>query len=262
MAFVLQITVSSVANSRFHHNERTYLMMFRKMLVLLPLLAAMPLVVNATQISFKEVTGEGTFYIGPSSIPSNKITDNDFSLLTDGVFPGEWSTWNLYSTINFNQWGSTYDREYITFDMGSLFLIDEMSISVDNNDSYTIEYSTDKSSWLNLTTVDLGYGEVSNGMDTMTSILGDTEYISGLDFAQSGPAQYLRIYVDGWQGVGPTSNPDVGDGAYALGEFQVFGEAYVDPSGGSNPVPEPSTVLLLGSGLAGLAWYGRKRKKA
>jgi len=28
------------------------------------------------------------------------------------------------------------------------------------------------------------------------------------------------------------------------------------------PIPEPATILLLGSGLAGLAWYGRKRKKA
>lgn len=45
--------------------------------------------------------------------------------------------------------------------------------------------------------------------------------------------------------------------------------AFLQPygTGGSNgdepaPVPEPSTILLLGSGLAGMAWYGRKRRRA
>jgi len=37
----------------------------------------------------------------------------------------------------------------------------------------------------------------------------------------------------------------------------------IEPSGAEpSPVPEPSTILLLGSGLLGLGWYGRRRTKA
>lgn len=61
--------------------------------------------------------------------------------------------------------------------------------------------------------------------------------------------------------------------------FSISEDAYIDFSDGSyfgydidgtatlrgyniiNPVPEPSTILLLGSGLLGLGWYGRKRKE-
>jgi F5/8 type C domain/PEP-CTERM motif len=224
------------------------LMMFRKILLPLLLVSILPLFANAAPITFTDVTGLGTYA-------------NSLDLLTDGTFPAEWSPWDSTSTVSFNQWGSGYDREFFIFDMGSLFTINDIAISVDNNDSYTIEYSTDQSNWLNLTTVDLHFGNVTNGMDTMTTISGNFGYVGGLDFTQSVLAQYLRIYVDGWQGSTGTSSPDVGDGAYALGEFQAFGEAYVAPPTGPAPVPEPSTFLLLGGGIAGLAFYRRRTKK-
>ena len=74
-----------------------------------------------------------------------------------------------------------------------------------------------------------------------------------MDFVPTGQARYLRIYVDGWANV--TLNPPqysvpfAGDGAYAIGEFQAFGEAYV---------PLPSAGLLLGSALAGLIGFRRR----
>lgn len=41
-----------------------------------------------------------------------------------------------------------------------------------------------------------------------------------------------------------------------IGKFSHVGEF------GGEPIPEPGTLLLLGSGLAGLAWYSRKRSSS
>ena len=50
------------------------------------------------------------------------------------------------------------------------------------------------------------------------------------------------------------------DGAYSLAIIGLGGDFFVDYAKLEiDPVPEPATMLLLGSGLAGLAGFGRKK---
>jgi hypothetical protein len=50
---------------------------------------------------------------------------------------------------------------------------------------------------------------------------------------------------------------DVAGGTYLF--FDLEGQPFVEYGGATGAVPEPATMLLLGSGLIGLAGYGRKK---
>ncbi len=173
---------------------------------------------NAALLAPVSVSGTGTF--------------SNIDYMTDGIIPSEGSYWRGDTTWWY------YTPPQFTVDYGGIFLIEDIVVSVDNNDYYRIEYSLDFTNWNVLTAIDAWDGEIYGGMDTMSSVSGDSEYLAAIDF-NGVTAQYLRIFATD------------GDSQYAVGELQAYG---------TSPIPEPATMLLFGVGMAGLV--GRKLRKA
>jgi hypothetical protein len=152
----------------------------------------------------------------------------------NNVFPSEWGQWQT----NTAWWTGT--APIITFSYSQVFNIEDILLSVDNNDNYSVEYSLDNSTWTNLFNISSSYGEVGWGMDTMSTLSGHPEYIAALDFAPV-QAQFLRIFATG------------GDNSYSVGEFQAFGSAV-------SAVPVPAAAFLFAPALMGFLGFRRKLK--
>lgn len=167
--------------------------------------------------------------------------NGSLQVLNDGIFPAEMSVWSSDKTLS---WKGT-DKAF-TFSFGDLYRVDDVRLSVDNNDSYLLEYSLDNLSWSTLFAVVWHYGEVMWGMDTMSTHGGDLEYVSQLDF---GPveARFARIMATG------------GDNLYAVGEVAFSGERVIQPTVAVASVPEPGMLALLAAGVAAFALVRRRR---
>lgn len=84
----------------------------------------------------------------------------------------------------------------------------------------------------------------------------DTNHIDSNAFYADGFNGWTQIFL---------AFDIVTDGAYdiifgAEGRDDSYGGFIDNVSLNAAPVPEPSTMILLGSGLAGLVWYRRKQK--
>lgn len=156
----------------------------------------------------------------------------DLVVLHDGVFPTEGTSWTDVSTVNWTGFGTSF-----TLDLGQVYVVSALDVSVDNNDDYLFEYSLDGSSWATLAKALAAEGNVGWGLDTMSSDPASAAFVAGLGIAQPVSARYIR------------ASATAGDSLNSIGEIQISGVPVV---------PEPATWSLV---LAGAAVVGVSKRR-
>ena len=189
-------------------------------------------------------------YIPPVSATGSGNFGHSPSVLIDGLIPTRGTYYASEASV---YWGDLTTS--FTIDFGSIKTVTSLTASLDNNDTYLIQSSTDGVNFSNLFTFLASDGPVSSGsggMDTLTTDStypltvaypgdGTTPEYVGRGFAPTA-ARYLRLTALS------------GDGFYSAAELDAFTTA----------VPEPSSATLCG--LAGLLSFAvakvRRRRQA
>jgi hypothetical protein len=146
----------------------------------------------------------------------------------DGFFYPEQTCW----TFGFAWSGltsATDTAHYVDIDLGGAFDLSSAIVQADDNDTYILQYED-----LGGTYHDWWAIGAPGGFGLTTRPSGDQVTQQSLPSVE---AIGLRFMSTG------------GDGFYSVSEIQTFG----------NQVPEPGTLLLLGSGVVGIANTIRKR---
>jgi len=204
--------------------------------IILIVMFALPLAVMGDNVALtKPVTLYGNFNF--QSIPPDYVPAPASSLV-DGVYLEEGNYW-AQNTVFWSPYiQGNQGEQYITIDLLTPYTITGFSVQADDNDRYLLSYwDSSSSGWLPIWLVPSSYDDpsVGGGMRTRSETLGSSIVTSMLRF--EGVYSEGQVFSDNW---------------FAVSEIQAYG-----PS--TSPVPEPATMLLLGSGLIGLAGYGRKK---
>ena len=145
------------------------------------------------------------------------------SSITDGLTFTSPHQWNV-DTVWWDE--SNQSGLYLEIALGGSYLINQLIVQADNNDSYRIDYSNAGSAWITAWAIPAtgGWGMQTRDSGLLSAFSADT----------------LRFYATG------------GDSLYSVSEIQAFGTA----------TPIPAAIWLFGSGLAGLMGLSRRRNQA
>lgn len=122
---------------------------------------------------------------------------------------------------------------YFVIDLGAVYLVDGITLQTDNNDDYMLAASENGRDFAPLLTVSSEWGEVSFGMETISTLAHDPEYAPEAAFSPVR-ARYLKLWAIG------------GDEAYAASEVLVFGNKAEARSQIAKPVATPHSIAAPG----------------
>lgn len=146
------------------------------------------------------------------------------ALAGDGNFPADWTNWTTDSAWWVGEQGA------VTFAFDKAYAISGLKLTVDNNDFYRVQLSTNGTQWDNYDIVLAFEGAVLGGQETFVRSVTTTAPVY----------KYARVFALG------------GDSYYSVGEVQFTGTAAA--------VPEPTTAALMFAGLAGVGLLARRRR--
>lgn len=147
------------------------------------------------------------------------------STITDGVIAGAGQHWQGPGPADVRTVWWTDQSTYFEIALGGYYDITGFNLNADNNDAYTVAY-WNGASWVDAFTTT---NAMLWGMHNFTTTLGSAITTDRLRLSAAGP-DYL----------------------YSVSELQAIGT--------TSAVPEPATVVLLGTGLAGIALVARRRR--